>query len=57
MNTAFEQISFIRPEPKTDDRRNALRLRERLLSEHGFDNFDDTDISFCLLPRRSPQNR
>ena len=49
MNTAFEQISFIHPEPKTDDRRNALRLRERLLSEHGFDNFDDTDILSTVL--------
>ena len=49
MNTTFEQISFITEEQKQDDRRNTLRLRERLMSEHGFEAFDDTEILATVL--------
>ena len=49
MNTTFEQISFISEQQKQDEKRTALRLRERLLSEHGFDNFDDVDILSTVL--------
>ena len=45
MNTACEQISFITEEQKQDTRRNTLRLRERLMTEHGFEAFDDTEVS------------
>ncbi len=49
MNTTCEQISFISEEQRQDTRRNTLRLRERLLTEHGFDNFDDVDILSTVL--------
>ncbi len=49
MNTACEQISFISDEQKQDTRRNALRLRERLMTEHGFETFDDSDILATVL--------
>ena len=49
MNTTCEQISFISEETKHEVRRNNLRLRERLLTEHGFDNFDDVDILSTVL--------
>ena len=49
MNTACEQISFITDEQKQDARRNTLRLRERLMTEHGFDAFDDTEILTTVL--------
>ena len=49
MNTTFEQISFITEEQKQDDRRNTLRLRERLMSEHSFEAFDDTEILATVL--------
>lgn len=49
MNATCEQISFISEEQKQDTRRNALRLRERLLSEHGFDTFDDAEILATVL--------
>lgn len=49
MNTTCEQISFISEEQKQDSRRNTLRLRERLMTEHGFDTFDDTDILATVL--------
>ena len=49
MTTAFEQISFITEAQKQDQKRQTLRLRERLLSEHGFDNFDDVDILSTVL--------
>ena len=48
MNT-FEQISFISDEQKQGERRNTLRLRERLITEHGFDSFDDTEILETVL--------
>ncbi len=48
MNTC-EQISFITEEQKQETRKNTLRLRERLLTEHGFDTFDDTDILATVL--------
>ena len=49
MTTTFEQIAFIPEEQKTDEKRTALRLRERLLSERGFDSFDDTEILSTVL--------
>lgn len=49
MNTTCEQISFISEEQKQDSRRNTLRLRERLMTEHGFDAFDDTDVLTTVL--------
>jgi len=44
-----QQLSFISEEQKQDERKHALRLRERLLSEHGFDSFDDVDILATIL--------
>ncbi len=49
MNTACEQISFISEEQKQDARRNTLRLRERLMTELGFDTFDDTEVLSTVL--------
>ena len=49
MNTTCEQISFISDEQKQDARRNTLRLRERLMTEHGFESFDDTDILTTVM--------
>ncbi len=49
MNTACEQISFISDEQKQDERRNTLRLRERLMTEHGFESFDDTEVLSTVL--------
>lgn len=49
MSTTCEQISFITEEQKQDTRRNTLRLRERLMTEHGFETFDDTDILTTVL--------
>ena len=49
MNTTFEQISFITEEQKNSEKRTALRLRERLMSEHGFEAFDDTEILSTVL--------
>ena len=44
-----EQISFIGEEQKQDKRCQALRLRERLLTEHGFESFDDIEILSTIL--------
>ena len=49
MDTTFEQISFITEEQKQDSRRNSLRLRERLMNEHGFETFDDAEILATVL--------
>ena len=49
MNTTCEQISFITDGQKQNERKNTLRLRERLMTEHGFDAFDDTDILTTVL--------
>ena len=64
MNTTFEQISFISDSPARnrrlplrtlkeemafEDRQHTLRLRERLLTEHGFESFDDTEILSTVL--------
>ena len=49
MNTVCEQITFISEEQKQDARRNALRLRERLMTEHGFESFDDTEVLSTVL--------
>ena len=49
MTTTFEQISFISEKQKQGERRNTLRLRERLLSEHGFETFDDSEILSTIL--------
>ena len=49
MNTAFEQISFISEEQKIDEKRSALRLRERLLNERSIEHFDDIEILSTVL--------
>ncbi len=56
MNTSFEQISFSGTEQPLGARNHAatpasatLRLRERLMSERGFESFDDTEILSTLL--------
>ena len=49
MNTACEQISFISEERKQNERKNTLRLRERLMTEHGFESFDDTEVLSTVL--------
>ena len=49
MNTPFEQISFISKQQKQDERRIALRLRERLLSERSLETFDDIEILSTIL--------
>ena len=49
MTTAFEQISFISEEQKIDEKRSALRLRERLLNERSLEHFDDTEILSTVL--------
>ena len=49
MNTTFEQISFISEEQKQSEKQTALRLRERLLSEHSLEHFDDTEILSTVL--------
>lgn len=46
---SYEQISFITDEQRQDARRNTLRLRERLMTEHGFDSFDDIEILETIL--------
>ena len=48
MNT-YEQISFISEEQKQNEKQQALRLRERLLSEHSLEHFDDTEILSTVL--------
>ncbi len=48
MNT-FEQITFITEQQKQDEKRNALRLRERLLNERSLEAFDDTEILSTVL--------
>jgi len=56
MNTTFEQISIIEAEQTQGLRNHAatpasatLRLRERMMSERGFDSFDDTEILSTIL--------
>ena len=49
MNTTFEQISFISEQQKQDEKRMVLRLRERLLNEHSFEAFDDTEVLSTIL--------
>ena len=49
MDTAFEQLTFVTEQPKRDELTNALRLRERFMSEHSFDTFDDTEILATIL--------
>lgn len=44
-----EQISFISEEQKRDARNTTLRLRERLMTEHGFEAFDDQEILTTVL--------
>ena len=44
-----EQISFISEIQKPDSRRSTLRLRERLMTEHGFESFDDAEILTTVL--------
>jgi len=54
MNSKFEQISIIGNEHQQGTKRHAsapaaLRLRERLMSERGFESFDDTEILSTIL--------
>lgn len=49
MDTTFEQISFISEQQKKDEKRTALRLRERLLSERSLETFDDIEILSTIL--------
>ena len=54
MNSRFEQISIIGNEHQQGTKRHAstpaaLRLRERLMSERGFESFDDTEILSTVL--------
>ena len=49
MNTTYEQLTFIAGQEKQENRMQALRLRERLLSEHSLENFDDSEILSTVL--------
>jgi len=49
MNTTCEQISFISEEQKQDEKHSVLRLRERLLADRGFDEFEDREILSTIL--------
>ena len=49
MDTTFEQITFITEQQKQDEKRTALRLRERLLSERSLETFDDIEILSTVL--------
>lgn len=49
MNTTYEQITFISEQQKQDEKRIALRLRERLLSERSLETFDDIEILSTIL--------
>lgn len=49
METTFEQISFITEQQKQDEKRIALRLRERLLSERSLETFDDIEILSTII--------
>ena len=49
MDTTFEQISFVTEQQKQDEKRIALRLRERLLSERSLEAFDDIEILSTIL--------
>ena len=49
MNTIFEQLSFISENQKQDERQTTLRLRERILSEHSLEHFDDSEILSTVL--------
>ena len=49
MNTTCEQISFITEEHKQDEKHNALRLRERLMADRSFEEFEDREILSTIL--------
>ena len=49
MNTTCEQLAFITPAQKQNIRNQTLRLRERLMTEHGFETFDDNEILSTIL--------
>ena len=49
MTTVFEQLSFITETQKQDEKRTALRLRERLMNERSLEHFDDTEILSTVL--------
>lgn len=49
MTTAFEQTSFIQIEAPRDERRTALRLRERLMRDRDFGGFEDSEILTTIL--------
>ena len=49
MNTTCEQISFITGAQKQDEKHTALRLRERLIADRGFEEFEDREILSTIL--------
>ena len=49
MNTICEQISFITGAQKQDEKHTALRLRERLIADRGFEEFEDREILSTIL--------
>ena len=49
MNNSYEQLSFIDVEKNRGTRKNTLRLRERLMTEHGFETFDDAEVLSTVL--------
>lgn len=49
MNTTCEQLSFISEDLKQDEKHAALRLRERLMADRGFEEFEDREILSTIL--------
>ena len=49
MNTTCEQITFITEEQKQDEKHTALRLRERLMADRSFEEFEDREILSTIL--------
>ena len=49
METTYEQLSLITDQQRQDYRKQALRLRERFLSERSFENFDDSEVLSTVL--------
>ena len=44
-----EQLTFITPAERQNDRETSLRLRERLLTDHGFETFNDHELLTAVL--------
>ena len=49
MSATCEQLTFISETQQQEQRRQTLRLRERLMSEHSFESFDDEEILSTVL--------